>query len=67
MRLFVEYLIDVVADWFYSLPNGSINNWDALRIIFENRFKCTKDDQVLVAQLGSMKKEVHELMRDFVA
>lgn len=63
MRLFVESLIDVVADLFYSLPNGSINNWAALRTRFEDKFKFVEDDQVLVAQLGSMKREVYDSMR----
>lgn len=67
MRLFVECLAGPVAEWFYSLLDGSIKNWIMLRNKFEIRFKMTKDDLVLVAQLGSMKKDVHETMRDLVA
>lgn len=63
MRLFVESLNTPAAEWFYSLLDGCINDSNALRIKFESRFKTVEDDSVLVAQLGSMKKEVHETIK----
>ena len=48
------------------MPQGSIHDWDIRRKKFENRFKKVEDDSSLVSQLGSMKKGVHEPMRDFM-
>ena len=38
MRLFVKTLIESVVDWFYHLYDGSITNWNTMRITFETRF-----------------------------
>ena len=48
VRLFVETLTDGVVDWFYHLDDGSITNWNTLRVAFEARFKTAKDEHALL-------------------
>ena len=42
VRLFVETLIENTIYWFYHLDDGSITNWDEMRMIFEIRFKTSE-------------------------
>lgn len=51
VRLFVQPLTKVAANWFYHLPNGVITNWQDLKTRFEARFKLAKDEHSLLAQL----------------
>ncbi|KAH9292928.1 hypothetical protein KI387_041885, partial [Taxus chinensis] len=67
VRLFVETLHGVAAEWFYHLPNACITNWTTMRSIFEARFKPAEDSHALLAQLTHMKKESYEPMQDFIA
>ena len=48
VRLFVETLTDSTADWFYHLDDGSITDWNTLRIAFEDRFKTAEDEHALL-------------------
>lgn len=56
IRLFVQTLTKVAADWFYHLPNGHNTNWQELKIKFEARFKLAEDEHSLLAQLAQLKK-----------
>lgn len=67
VRLFVQTMTEVAANWFYNLPNGDIPNWQDLKTNFEARFKLAEDKHSLLAQLAQLKKEIPETMRDFVA
>ncbi|KAH9321898.1 hypothetical protein KI387_016537, partial [Taxus chinensis] len=67
IRLFVETLQGVAAEWFYHLPNACIPDWATMQTKFEARFKPAEDSHALLAQLTHMKKESHEPMREFVA
>lgn len=67
VRLFVEILQAVVADWFYHLPPCAITSWATLIAKFEERFKSTKDAHSLLAQLTQLKKASHMLMHEFVS
>lgn len=67
IKLFVQTLTWVAADWFYHLPNSVITTWQDLKTRFEARFKVAEDEHSLLAQLSQFKKEIHESMSDFVA
>lgn len=67
VRLFVETLQGVAADWFYHLAPRTITNWATLIAKFEERFKLPEDAHALLAQLTQLKKESHVPMREFIA
>ena len=67
VRLFVETLTEAAADWFYYLADGSITNWNTMRVAFEDRFKSVENEYALLVQLTSVKKLPSTGMRDFVA
>lgn len=48
IRLFVETLTESASDYFINLDDGSITNWDTMRISFETRFKTIEDEHVLL-------------------
>ena len=48
VRLFVETLIEGIADWFYHLDDGSITDWNSMRMVFETRFKIAEDENILL-------------------
>lgn len=66
VRLFIETLQGVVADWFYNLATRTIKNWDTLQTKFEEIFKPIEDAHTFVDQLKTMRKEPHEPMHEFV-
>ena len=65
VRLFVETLQGVAADWFSHLPPRTITNWVALIAKFEERFKPLEDAHTLLAQLAQLKKSSDVPMREF--
>lgn len=49
IRLFVEILQGVAADWFYHFSSCTITNWATLIVKFEERFKPPEDALALLA------------------
>ena len=48
IKLFVETLTESAAEWFYHLDDGSITDWDTMRMAFETRFKTVEDEHGLL-------------------
>lgn len=48
IRYFIENLIENASNWFYHLDDGSITNYDTMRMGFETRFKMVEVEYVLL-------------------
>lgn len=66
VRLFVESLIEAATNWFQSLEDGCIIDWNNLKNKFLKRFKSTIDVGTLLSQFFNIYKNEDELMREFV-
>ena len=52
VHLFIETLIEVIAEWFAQLPVGSVTSWETLIQAFKRRFKTIEDEHFLLSQLN---------------
>jgi len=54
-----------VATWYHSLPPKFIHNWGAFKIMFLEKFVDDKTPTMLLKELGSLKMEGKEKVKDF--
>ena len=50
IRLFVENLIESIAEWFGKLPTGSVTSRATLIQSFKRIFKIVKDEHLFLSQ-----------------
>ncbi|XXG41948.1 hypothetical protein AAC387_Pa01g2312 [Persea americana] len=65
IRLFASTLKGTAFDWYSTLPDDSIQNWNMLETRFLTHFKG-EDHHVTMAQLCSLKQGENESTYDFI-
>jgi len=64
-RLFPCTLDGRATTWYHSLPPNSIQNWGAFKRMFLENFANDKTSTMLLKELGSLKMEGKEKVKDF--
>lgn len=64
-RLFPYTLDDQVAAWYHNLPPNSIQNWGYFKRMFLEKFSDEQTPAMLLKELGSLKMEGKEKVKDF--
>ena len=55
VRLFPYTLQGLVGSWYFSLPSGSINSWDAFQEKFLTKFGDDRSTTTLINDLSNLK------------
>lgn len=66
VRLFVESLVEDVAEWFQNLKEGCITGWNDLKVKFLGRFQLVVDTYKLLLNFFQIQMKKDESMKDFV-
>lgn len=64
-RLFHYTLQGSAGSWYFSLPWGSINSWDAFQEKFLTKFGDDRSMTTLVNDLSNLKAKPREPIKDF--
>lgn len=54
-----------IAAWYHNLPPNSTENWGAFKCMFLESFVDDKTPAMLLKELGSLKMEGKEKLKDF--
>ena len=65
VRLFPHTLQGVLGSWYFSLPSGSINNWDTFQDQFLIKFGDNRSTTTLINDLSNLKYEPKKPLKDF--
>lgn len=57
VRLFPYTLQGTAGSWYFSLPPGSINSWDAFQEKFLTKFGDDRSTKTLINDLSNLKAE----------
>ena len=64
VRLFPYTLQEAVGSWYFSLPSGSINSWDAFQEQFLTKFGDDRSTTTLINDLYNLKAKPKEPIKD---
>ena len=65
VRLFPYTLKGIAGSWYFSLPSGSINNWDTFQDQFLTKIGDDRSTATLINDLSNLKIEPREPIKDF--
>lgn len=65
VRLFPYILQGSVESWYFSLPAGSISNWETFEQVFLEKFGDDRTVTSLVNALSNLKTNLGERIKDF--
>lgn len=65
VRLLPYTLQEVVGSWYFSLPSGSINSWDAFQEKFLTKFGDDRSIATLINDISNLKAEPKEPIKVF--
>lgn len=65
VRLFSYTLQGAMESWYFSLPPGSINSWDAFEEQFLTKFGDDRSTSNFINDLSNLKSESKEPIKDF--
>lgn len=65
VRVFPYTLQGAAGSWYFSLPPGSINSWDAFQEQFLTKFGDNRSTMTLINDLSNLKSKLKEPVKDF--
>ena len=65
VRIFQYTLQGAAGSWYFSLPPGSINSWNAFQEQFLTKFGDDSSTTTLINDLSNLKIESKEPIKDF--
>ena len=65
VQLFPYTLQGAAGSWYFSLPSGSINNWDTFEDQFLTKFGDDQSTTNLINELSNLKVKPREPIKDF--
>jgi len=65
VRLFPYTFQGSVGSWYFSLPTGSIRDWDTFQEVFFSKFGDDRTIASLINDLSNLKANPNEKIKDF--